>query len=115
MLLSLNSCLRQPRASFIEDVTKMKWYFIDEARSSFKENDNQLMDAKKSPHVYDIGHKCIQNMVTVGSDQIILISGESGAGKVSTTFFSKMLCFYVTSYFLSILDHRHPTINKISH
>lgn len=65
----------------------MKWYFIDEARSASKENENQVNDNKKSPHVYDIGHKCIQNLVTIGSDQIILISGESGAGKVNKTFF----------------------------
>lgn len=79
VLLSLNSCLKLPRGSLIEDVTRMTWYFIDDAK---KENENNACAGNKAPHVYDIGYQCLRNLVTVGSHQIILISGESGAGKV---------------------------------
>lgn len=80
MLLSLNSCRRQPRASLIEDVSQMTWFFIEDSKRNFqKENQNKNL---KTPHVYDVGQQCLKNLVTVGSHQIILISGESGAGKV---------------------------------
>ncbi|CAL8103511.1 unnamed protein product [Orchesella dallaii] len=83
VLLCINSCLNIPRASLVEDLSRMSWFFFGDSHSGTlgKENETDL----KSPHVYDVGRQCLRNLVTVGSHQIILISGESGAGKTTAT------------------------------
>lgn len=73
----------------------MNWYAINNDVNFQKENTrtSSLEQSMKSPHVYDIGYQCLRNLVNVGSHQTILISGESGAGKVTSGKTVIISCF----------------------
>ncbi|CAG7733904.1 unnamed protein product [Allacma fusca] len=48
---------------------------------------------ENSPHVYSIGRRCKDNLRRVGSDQIVVVSGDSGAGKTTVT--QQLLCYFI--------------------
>jgi len=45
------------------------------------------------PSVFSVGDKCLHKLTTFGNDQVVAVSGDSGAGKTTVT--QQLLCYFI--------------------
>lgn len=85
MLISINPSLHRSSRESITDIKELKEFDNEDCSFEFNKSqpDNCDKNSPPPPHVYCVGQKCLKNLLLVGNDQVIIVSGDSGAGKVS--------------------------------
>ena len=76
-------------------------YFSPENYKIYSEqaNSKHFITKENPPHVFSIGAKAFQQLITASKDQAIVISGESGAGKTENTKFAMRFITSLSSEF----------------
>ncbi|XP_062596155.1 myosin-IIIb-like [Saccostrea cucullata] len=81
--------------------------------STKKQYDWGNFEAKPPPHVFDIATRAYRRMLQAGGNQIILVCGESGAGKTESAKYMVEHLMYMVGHGTKNLNERIVKINTI--